>query len=40
MAKQPGWLVRNAATLVLWSRGKRAGWSAEGVVEEPLEKEE
>jgi len=36
MAKDPGWLIRNAAAAVLWSRGKKAGWSAEGVVEEPL----
>jgi hypothetical protein len=38
MAKEADWLVRNAAVLVLWTRGKRAAWSAEGVREEPLDK--
>jgi len=37
MAKQADWLVRNAAAAVLWTRGMRVRWSAEGVVEEPLE---
>jgi len=39
MAKQPGAIIRNAAAVVLWMKGKRAGWSAEGVIEEPLTKE-
>lgn len=37
MANQPASLIGKAATAVLWTRGKRAAWSAEGVVEEPLE---
>ena len=36
MARQADVLVRNAAALVLGIQGKRAGWSPEGVVEEPL----
>ncbi len=39
MAKEPSWLIRNAAAAVLWTRGKKAGWSAEGVVEEPLKRD-
>jgi hypothetical protein len=33
MAHDPGWFIRNLADGILWTRGRRAGYSPEGVVE-------
>jgi hypothetical protein len=33
MAQDPGWLIRNLADGVLWTRGKKAAYSPEGVIE-------